>query len=189
MRSSGPNGCHPVAPGRMAERGHTICIQLQGLQRFAERGLRVGTAHIESGQARSSVAHRRDSGACVRLLDGFEVREGRYVFDLPANTSRHGDPRSPRRTAAPRLRRRRLVAGHCGRAGRCTLALGVVEAPSLGTHLVQASRGRLTQDSHARVDLCELPAVARRVLEPTHELQGGELEIRSGLDAITVADA
>lgn len=100
----------------------------------------MGTAHIESGQARSSVAHRRDSGACVRLLDGFDVREGRYVFDLPANTSRHGDPRSPRRTAAPRLRSRRLVAGQCRRAGRCKLALGVVEAPSLGTHLVQASR-------------------------------------------------
>lgn len=137
----------------------------------------MGTAHIERGQARSSVAHRRDSGACVRLLDGFEVREGRYVFDLPANMSRHGDPLSPRRTAAPRLRSRRLVAGHCGRAGRCKLALGVVEAPSLGTHLVQASRGRLTLDSHVRVDLCELLAVARRVLEPTHELQGGELEM------------
>lgn len=53
-----------------------------------------------------------------------------------------------------------LVAGHCERAGRCKLALGVVEAPSLGTHLVQASRGRLTLDSHVRVDLCELDAIA-----------------------------
>jgi DNA-binding SARP family transcriptional activator len=129
-------------------------------------------------RAEPSVAQDpKPADACVSLLEGFEIREGRLVVDVPWSTRRVVAFLALHRRPVLRV----FVAGALwpdspdARAA-ASLRSALWRLHRLGLTLVQAGRGRLSLDPHVRIDLHERLAIARRVLEPTQELEGGELE-------------